>query len=320
MADERQPTPLKEKIKHLLNEALILITAAEVLVGFQFRSVFESGFDRLPPAVQYLKLGGLGLLLGALALLIAPASYHRIVTNGEDTEDVHSVSSVMLAAALVFFALGLTAEVYIAFDKVGGFVLGLVAGAAAGVLGLSLWFGIELLDRQRRVDGGGMPLKGKPAAEPDEQAKLKDKVEHVLDEARMVIPGAQALLGFQFASMLVDGFDKIPESSKYVHLGSLALIALSVMLLMTPAAYHRLVEHGEDSAHFHRFATGVLTGAMVPLALGIAGDVYVVCEKVLKSSGSATLAAILTALAFFGLWFGFTYYRRMQRRADAAAE
>jgi len=43
MAEERQPAPLIEKIKHLLQETLILITAAEVLVGFQFRSVFESG-------------------------------------------------------------------------------------------------------------------------------------------------------------------------------------------------------------------------------------------------------------------------------------
>ena len=37
-------------------------------------------------------------------------------------------------------------------------------------------------------------------------AKLKDKVDDALTEARVVLPGAQALLGFQFAAMLAPGF------------------------------------------------------------------------------------------------------------------
>ena len=43
MAEDQKPALINEKFKHLLLEALILITAVEVLVGFQFRSVFESG-------------------------------------------------------------------------------------------------------------------------------------------------------------------------------------------------------------------------------------------------------------------------------------
>ena len=35
---------LKDKIESTFDEALILITAAEVVVGFQFKSVFETGF------------------------------------------------------------------------------------------------------------------------------------------------------------------------------------------------------------------------------------------------------------------------------------
>jgi len=53
-------------------------------------------------------------------------------------------------------------------------------------------------------------------------------------------PGAQALLGFQFAVMLVDGFDQLPASSQYLHLVSLVAVALSTVLLIAPAAYHRL--------------------------------------------------------------------------------
>lgn len=143
--------------------------------------------------------------------------------------------------------------------------------------------------------------------------ELKDKIDHLLTENRMVLPGAQALLGFQFATMLAEGFDKLPASSKYVHLASLGLMALSIVLLMAPAAYHRIVEQGEDTEHFHRLAGRMVLAAMVPLALGIAGDFFVVVRKVAESTGLALAGAGLVLVLFYGLWFGFTLLRRNQR-------
>ena len=147
--------------------------------------------------------------------------------------------------------------------------------------------------------------------------KLETRIEQVLIEARMVLPGVQALLGFQLASMLVEGFDKLPPTSKYVHLASLGCIALAAILLMTPPAYHRIVEEGEDSEHFFRLASRLVLVAMVPLALGIAGDFYVVAAKVTASPPLALAMAAVALAVFNGLWFGFTLYRRRQRRAEA---
>jgi DMSO reductase anchor subunit len=130
---------------------------------------------------------------------------------------------------------------------------------------------------------------------------------------RVVLPGAQALLGFQFATMLVEGFDKLPASSKYVHLLSLTLIAFSVVLLMTPAAYHRIVERGHETEHFHRFTSRMLIAAMLPLALGMCGDFFVVIRKVTASAVAAIVGAALMLLFFYGLWFGYTLYRRGQK-------
>ncbi len=313
-------TELKDKIDDLLQEGLILVTAVEVLVGVQYRGVFESGFAKLAVQSQYLKVLALGLLLAALALVLAPASYHRIVTQGEDTDDVHRVSSRLHGFALLPIAIGLGIEFYIAVEKVLGTPLTFAAGLIAVLFALSAWFGLEFFALHRRAnqlhppEHVSKPQSPKPL-QADEGTPLKDKVKQVLEETRMVIPGAQALLGFQFATMLVEGFDKLPDSSKVVHLVSLALIAVSTILLMTPAAYHRIVEQGENTEHFHRFATRIVTLAMAPLALGIAGDVYVVVEKVLKSASSGVLCAALTAAAFCALWFGFTFYRRAQRRA-----
>ena len=151
---------------------------------------------------------------------------------------------------------------------------------------------------------------------------ITDKVEHVLTEARMVLPGVQALLGFQFSIMFVQGFDPLPASSKYVHLASLALVALSTVLLIAPAAYHRIVEQGEDTEHFHRFASRMVLAAMVPLALGTSGDFFVVVRKVTGSSTFGLAVAALVLVFVFGLWFGFTTYRKSQqpqRRPEVAS-
>jgi hypothetical protein len=72
----------------------------------------------------------------------------------------------------------------------------------------------------------------------------------MLTEARVIIPGGQALLGFQFVATLTKSFDDVPLGIKWLHVSSLAAVSLSVLLLMTPAALHRLAFHGEDNLRF----------------------------------------------------------------------
>ncbi len=80
-----EATHLKDQIRHALDEALILITGAEILIGFQYTGIFNKGFESLPMPVQYLQLLGLVLLLLALILIMSPVSYHQIVERGRDT-------------------------------------------------------------------------------------------------------------------------------------------------------------------------------------------------------------------------------------------
>ncbi|HZR47680.1 MAG TPA: DUF6328 family protein, partial [Candidatus Manganitrophaceae bacterium] len=112
---------------------------------------------------------------------------------------------------------------------------------------------------------------------------------------------------------LMERFDQIPPSSQYIHLASLGCTALSIILLMTPAAYHRLVEEGENTEHFHRFASGMLLSAMVPLPLGLSGDFFVVVRQVTDSSPLALAGSLLLLAFFYGFWFGFTFYRKYHR-------
>jgi hypothetical protein len=311
---------LKDKVQSTLDEARMLVLGAQVLLGFQSRAVFEKGFEQLPGHAQYLKLGGLALMLVAVALLMTPAAFHRIVEEGEDTHRLHRFSSRVMTYALLPFALGLGIDFFIVLEKLKGTGAGVMAGIAGIAVALFFWWGFEMFRRPQREPE---IMEEKEMSQEDEgtkgeDAKTKDKIKHVLTEARTVLPGAQALLGFQFAAILTEGFDKLPASSKYVHIAGLSFVALSVVLLMTPAAYHRIVEQGEETAHFHRFSSRILIAAMIPLALGINAGFYVVLRKATDSVGFSVTAAAAGLLVFYGLWFGLTAYRRGQRAQTTA--
>ncbi len=311
---------LKDRVQTALQEGRILVLGAQVILGFQFRSIFEKGFEQLPAHAQYIRLGGLGLMTLAVALLILPSSYHRIALDGDDTEHFHKFVSRVMGFALLPFAFGLGLDFFVAGEKIGGTIAaGAVAGAVATTVAVFFWYAWEFWRRLRREPRIKelQEMEEKEKEDGEDESKVKDKIKHLLTEARMVLPGAQALVGFQFAVILTEGFDKLPDSSKYIHAASLALVALTIILLMTPASYHRIVEEGEETAHFHRVGSRLLLIAMIPLALGISGDLFVVARKVTESDAFAVAASVVALLFFYGLWYGFTFYRR--GKSDARA-
>jgi hypothetical protein len=124
----------------------------------------------------------------------------------------------------------------------------------------------------------------------------------MLTEARVVLPGVQALLGFQLASVISQSFERLPASSKTVHAASLGCIAVAVILLIAPAAYHRIVFSGQDTEEVHRFGSWLVTCATAPLALGLSGDIYVVLTEITASAMIGAFTASFTLVFLVGLW------------------
>ena len=69
----------------------------------------------------------------------------------------------------------------------------------------------------------------------------------------------------------------------------------------------------------YHFASAMVLAAMVPLALGIAGDFYIVLAKVLDSPGVSVALAVLSLLVFYGLWFGLTLALRTRVQTSRRA-
>jgi hypothetical protein len=139
---------------------------------------------------------------------------------------------------------------------------------------------------------------------------LSKATEYLLEESRMVLPGMQALFGFQLIAVFNSAFsEKLGTLEQRLHLASIALVVIGIALIMTPAAYHRQTSPRAVSAHLIALSTRLILLSMPPLALAICLDFYVVAWIVLHSVLAACLATTLLALFVF-LWFILPRMRR----------
>jgi hypothetical protein len=88
------------------------------------------------------------------------------------------------------------------------------------------------------------------------------------------------------------------------------------VLLIAPAAMHRVAFGGDDDPRFLRVASRVVTAALLPLALGLGCESYVAMRKLFDSDTVAVVAAVASSSALLALWFVVPL--AMRRHAHAA--
>ena len=222
---------LSTQVKTALDETRLLMLGAQVLFGFKLNSVFQEEFANLSVASRYVDCAGQVLMAMAIGLLVAPSMQHRIVENGEDTVRIHRITGVFAGMALLPFAVSLGLGFYIVFDHVFGVTAAFVAGSAFCLLAGMFWYGLGFSLRRK---------SRKRAMQEEKPTPMTTKIEQMLTEARVILPGAQALLGFQLTVTLTKAFGQLPDSLKLFHVASLCCVAVAIILLMTPAALHRI--------------------------------------------------------------------------------
>ncbi|HVZ93473.1 MAG TPA: DUF6328 family protein [Phycisphaerales bacterium] len=300
-------TSLRDKIQNALDECRMLILGGQVLISVSAESVYEPGFPELSAAGRWACALAMAALVFAVGLLMWPAAYHRIVSEGDDSPALHRFATRMLCLALPPIAIGLGASMFVVGERASGMALALALGAGVPACAMSTWYGVPMLWNARARQRNDEPT------EKNMRTPVGDKVRQVLTEARMVLPGAQALLGFGSIAVLMDAFKELPPTLKVVHTAGVCFIAVAVILLMTPAAYHRLVEDGEQTERFHRVASRLLLLAMAALAPGLSAAVWIVMERVSGSRAVGVTAAMCALAMFYGCWFGWTGVVRRHR-------
>jgi uncharacterized protein DUF6328 len=136
----------------------------------------------------------------------------------------------------------------------------------------------------------------------EQPASLEEETRTVIEEARMILPGIQAFFGFQLIAVFNNRFQELTHTEQVLHLIALLLLAVSIALIMTPAAYHRIAERGMVSRRFVELASRFLECAMFPLMLSITVDLFLLTRLILNNSALSTVVAVGAILMFFGLW------------------
>ena len=102
-------------------------------------------------------------------------------------------------------------------------------------------------------------------SEKREELPLSKAAEYLLDECRKVLPGIQALFGFQLIAVFNTGFDeKLTPSERHLYLLAITMIAVAVAIIMTPAGLHRQMGPYYVSDTLVRISNRPLLRSMAP--------------------------------------------------------
>ena len=137
-----------------------------------------------------------------------------------------------------------------------------------------------------------------------EEQPLSETVSNILEEARMILPGTETLLGFQLIVVFNTQFqERLTATEQNIHLGATMLVAITTAMLVTPAAYHRRVEPESVSRRFVVIASRLLSWSLAPLMIAICADFYLVASLVTGQGGVSLALALVLLAVFVAFWF-----------------
>jgi Family of unknown function (DUF6328) len=162
-------------------------------------------------------------------------------------------------------------------------------------------------DASREANGA----RHEDADRPGETEAQRDdrNVMELLNELRVVGIGVQVLFGFLLSLPFTNGFHRLDAAGRDMYLATVLLAALSIALLVTPVAYHRLLFRRHEKESLVRVTNGCAIAGLVTVGLAVSVAVALVTRLVAPGLPAVLITAI-AACAFAGLWFLLPLSRR----------
>jgi cytochrome b561 len=148
----------------------------------------------------------------------------------------------------------------------------------------------------------------------DEDA-LNEEMRNIIEEARVILPGIQALFGFQTIAVFNQRFVDLPEYAKACHLIGLGMVIIAVALVMTPAVYYRYVGREHVTSQMVKLSSQMIRAALFPLACGLGLDIFTVILTAIDRPVWSAIGAGFAYVFLIGLWFAFPISARRRSRA-----
>jgi len=148
---------------------------------------------------------------------------------------------------------------------------------------------------------------GRPGETP-EQRDDRNLVD-LLQELRVGTLGVQVLFGFLLGLPFTARFSRLEAWQRWLYLAIILMSCISIVLLVAPVAYHRLLFRRHQLGSLLRAANVMAIAGLVTVALAVTGAVLLVTSYVEPGVPAAVLAVIVGGL-FASLWFVLPLARR----------
>jgi len=148
---------------------------------------------------------------------------------------------------------------------------------------------------------------GRPGETP-EQRDDRNLID-LLQELRVGTLGVQVLFGFLLGLPFTARFSRLEAWQRWLYLAIVLLSSISIILLVAPVAYHRLLFRQHQLGSLLRASNAMAIAGLTTVALAVTGVVLLVTSYVQPGVPTPVLTIIVGAL-FASLWFVLPLTRR----------
>jgi hypothetical protein len=150
-SDEDQSERINRELIELLNELRVALPGVQVLFAFLLTVPFSQGFVKTTEFQRDLLFAVLAATAISAALLIAPASWHRLRFRQKDKALILSVSNRLAIAGLGFLAIAMVGAVMLIANYAFSDALTVVSGITAFLVFGGLWYALPLARRAEQA-------------------------------------------------------------------------------------------------------------------------------------------------------------------------
>ena len=148
-AEESHQRRLARNLNELLQELRVAQAGVQILFGFLLSIVFTERYASADASIRVTHLITILFAGGAVALLTAPAAWHRLLFRRGRREDVIEAANGFAIAGLACLAVAMTGTILMLGEMIVGGWISIVMGAFAAVVFGTLWFAWPWRERGR---------------------------------------------------------------------------------------------------------------------------------------------------------------------------
>jgi hypothetical protein len=151
------------------------------------------------------------------------------------------------------------------------------------------------------------------------QERINRELLELLNELRVALPGVQFLFAFLLVVPFQQSADRFTDFQRDVHYVALLSAAVATVLLIAPAAQHRVLFRQLDKENLLRRSNRSALAGLLALALAMCSALLLVVEVLFsRAQAWATAGAVGTLLLWW--WVLVPFWHRARGTQDAHDE